>query len=94
MILITLLSIYLPNRLGVNKKWKNKYYSVEHGINSRLDEVQSSILNLKIKNINFFIKRRRTIAKKYLIPKNYKKFYTLKKGNIIINEVYKKKSSN
>ena len=32
--------------------------------------------------------------KKYLIPKNYKKFYTLKKGNIVINEIYKKRISN
>ena len=29
--------------------------------------------------------------KKYFIPKNYEKFYTLKKGNIVINEIYKKK---
>ena len=32
--------------------------------------------------------------KKYFIPKNYEKFYTLKKGNIIINEIYKKVMSN
>ena len=32
--------------------------------------------------------------KKYFIPKNYEKFYTLKKGNIIINEIYKKRISN
>jgi hypothetical protein len=28
--------------------------------------------------------------KKYLIPKNYSKFFSLKRGNIIINEIYKK----
>ena len=56
---------YGIDTLGIIKKWKNKYYSIEHGTNSRLDEIQSSILNLKIKNINFFIKRRRSIAKKY-----------------------------
>ena len=56
---------YGIDTLGITKKWKNKYYSIEHGTNSRLDEIQSSILNLKLKNINFFIKRRRLIAKKY-----------------------------
>ena len=56
---------YGIDTLGTNKKWKNKYYSIEHGTNSRLDEIQSSILNLKLKNISFFIKRRRLIAKKY-----------------------------
>ena len=28
--------------------------------------------------------------KKYFISKNYNKIFTLKKGNIIINELYKK----
>ena len=65
---------YGMDTLGTTKKWKNKYYSIEHGTNSRLDEIQSSILNLKIKNINFFIKRRRSIAKKY--------FFGLKNLNI------------
>ena len=39
---------YGIDTLGINKKWKNKYYSIDQGINSRLNEVQSSILNLKI----------------------------------------------
>jgi len=56
---------YGIDTLGVNKKWSNKYYSIEHGTNSRLDEVQASILNLKLKYINLFIKRRRAIAQKY-----------------------------
>ena len=57
---------YGIDTLGKNKKWSNKYYSIDHGTNSRLDEIQASILNLKIKYINFFIKKRRSIAKKYI----------------------------
>jgi len=56
---------YGIDTLGINKKWKNKYYSIDQGINSRLNEVQSSILNLKINKISKSIKRRREIAKKY-----------------------------
>ena len=56
---------YGINTLEKSKKWSNKYYSIDHGINSRLDEVQASILNLKLKYINFFIRKRRLIAKKY-----------------------------
>ena len=56
---------YGIDTLGINKKWSNKYYSIEHGTNSRLDEVQASILNLKLRYINFFIKKRRAIAQKY-----------------------------
>tara|TARA_B100000780_G_scaffold279086_1_gene255462 strand:+ start:3339 stop:4466 length:1128 start_codon:yes stop_codon:yes gene_type:complete len=56
---------YGIDTLGVNKKWKNKYYSIDHGINSRLSEVQSSILNLKLNKLPKSIKRRREIAKKY-----------------------------
>ena len=56
---------YGIDTLGVNKRWKNKYYSIDQGINSRLSEVQSSILNLKLTKISSSIKRRREIAKKY-----------------------------
>jgi len=51
--------------LKKNKKWSNKYYSIDHGTNSRLDEVQASILNLKLKYVNSFIRKRRLIAQKY-----------------------------
>ena len=47
-------------------EFKNKYYANEDGINSRLDEIQSSILNFKLKKTNNFINRRRQIAKIYL----------------------------
>ena len=39
---------YLKKRL-IKNKFKNKYYSNEKGYNSRLDEIQSSILNIKLK---------------------------------------------
>ena len=47
-------------------KFKNKYYSNENGVNSRLDEIQSSILNFKLKKIDAFIQRRKQIAKDYI----------------------------
>ena len=56
---------YGIDTLKKNKKWSNKYYSIDHGTNSRLDEVQASILNFKLKYINFFIRKRRFIAQKY-----------------------------
>ena len=46
-------------------KFKNKYYANEHGINSRISEVQSSILNLKLPKVNSWIKRRKKLAKLY-----------------------------
>ena len=49
-----------------NSKFKNKYYSNENGLNSRLDEIQSSILNFKLKKTKYYIKRRRQIAKIYM----------------------------
>ena len=49
-----------------NVRFKNQYYSNENGINSRLDEIQSSILNFKLKKVDGFIKRRRLLAKYYL----------------------------
>jgi len=51
----------------INKKNKffKKYYSNTHGVNSRIDEIQCSILNLKLKNVNKYIKQRRKLAEVY-----------------------------
>ena len=67
-----------------NNKFFNKYYSNISGLNSRLDEINASILNFKLKKIDIYIKKRRKIAKIYnqqlkntslLLPKiNLKKF--------------------
>jgi aminotransferase EvaB len=57
--------------LGMEKKkmssghWNGKYYAVEHGTNSRLDEVHAAILLKKLPYIDEWIDRRRAIAKKY-----------------------------
>ena len=52
---------------GSNKKNKffGKYYSNEQGINSRIDEMQLSILNIKLLKVNQFIKKRIKIANYY-----------------------------
>ena len=41
------------------------YYSEEHGINSRLDEIQAAILNFQLKKLKSNIIKRRKIAKIY-----------------------------
>ena len=40
---------------------------------------------------NYMYEKDPKISKKYLIPRNYEKVFTLKRGNIIINEIFKKK---
>lgn len=47
-------------------KFKDKYYANENGLNSRLDEIQSSILNFKLNKLDNFIKRRKKIANIYI----------------------------
>tara|TARA_B100001057_G_scaffold387712_1_gene394975 strand:- start:4133 stop:5257 length:1125 start_codon:yes stop_codon:yes gene_type:complete len=51
----------------VNKKNKffNKYYANENGLNSRIDEIQCSILNIKINYIDQFINKRIILANEY-----------------------------
>ena len=57
--------------LGMEKKkmssghWNGKYYAVEHGTNSRLDEVHAAILLTKLKYLDSWIDRRRSIAERY-----------------------------
>jgi aminotransferase EvaB len=41
------------------------YYAIEHGYNSRLDELHASILLKKLTHINSYIQRRRTLAEQY-----------------------------
>lgn len=51
-----------------NKKSKyfGKYHSIIHGTNSRLDNIQATILNIKLNYIKKWIKKRQQIAKKYI----------------------------
>jgi len=41
------------------------YYAIEHGYNSRLDELHASILLKKIKHLNNYLSRRRQLASQY-----------------------------
>ena len=46
-------------------KFYNKYYCNLNGVNSRLDEINSKILNFKLNKVENFIAKRRSIAKIY-----------------------------
>jgi len=56
---------------GMEKKkmssghWNGKYYSLEHGINSRLDELHAAILLKKLNHLDEYISARCEIAKRY-----------------------------
>ena len=47
-------------------KFKDKYYSNENGLNSRLNEIQAGILNFKLKQVDNYIKRRIHLANIYI----------------------------
>ena len=47
-------------------KFKNKYYANENGFNSRLDEIQASILNFKLNKVEDFIEKRKKLAENYI----------------------------
>ena len=57
--------------LGMERKkmssghWNGKYYAVEHGTTSRLDEVHAAILLKKLPHLDEWINRRRQIAERY-----------------------------
>ena len=46
-------------------KFYKKYYANEHGVNSRLDEIQATILNIKLKHVKSYINKRKKLAKLY-----------------------------
>jgi len=45
--------------------WNGKYYSLEHGCNSRLDELHAAILLNKLDHLEEYISRRRELACRY-----------------------------
>jgi aminotransferase EvaB len=45
--------------------WNGKYYSIEHGCNSRLDELHAAILLKKLDHLDEYIDRRRQLADRY-----------------------------
>ena len=70
----------IANNLSIGKRllrireygWDKKRKTLEHGVNSRLDEIQASILNIKFKDIEKINKKRINIANFYL--KNLKNY--------------------
>ena len=56
---------YGIDTVNKNNKFFNKYYSNINGVNSRLDEINSEILNFKLKKIDTYIKKRRILANIY-----------------------------
>lgn len=63
----------ITNKVEVERKLRRlrfygaekTYYAIEHGYNSRLDEVQAAILLTKLPHLNKYIDRRREIAALY-----------------------------
>ena len=47
-------------------RFYKKYYANENGLNSRIDEIQCTILNFKLRHINKFIEKRVFLASEYL----------------------------
>lgn len=45
--------------------WKKRYISEIHGYNSRLDEIQAAVLNVKLEYLDYDNKRRSQIARNY-----------------------------
>ena len=65
-------------------KYNNKYYSNIHGINSRISEIQASILNLKLPQVNSFINQRKKLANLYIKELKYTSLklpFEIKKNN-------------
>ncbi len=59
------LRFYGIETMGKNK-FKNKYFANENGYNSRLGEIEASILNFKLNKVDYFIKKRKSLTKIYL----------------------------
>jgi dTDP-4-amino-4,6-dideoxygalactose transaminase len=63
-------TLYALRNYGSHEKYKNIYA----GVNSRLDEIQAAMLDVKLNYLNTEIQQRREIAKMYLEEINNSKF--------------------
>ena len=91
--------------LAKNKSNKNKlkikvssYTPLSYSLLILDEKEKSSFLDMNTTNknqkflfTNYIFESNPNFEKKYSIPKNYEKIYTLKKGYIIINEIFEKK---
>ncbi len=59
------LRFYGIEQLVKKNRFAKKYYANEHGMNSRLDEIHATILNLKLLHVKNYISKRKKIAKLY-----------------------------
>ena len=59
------LRFYGIEQLVKKNKFVKKYYANEHGVNSRLDEIHATILNLKLSHVKNYISKRKKLAKLY-----------------------------
>ncbi len=76
---------YFYNKIRLLREygWKTRNNSLVHGENSRLDEIQASILNVKLDSLDNDNLKRNKIAQmynKFLVNKNIKKFPKIKKN--------------
>jgi len=59
------ITLFIQTEIAHSVETYNKYFANEEGINSRIDEIQASILNFKLSKVDQWILRRRQIAKIY-----------------------------
>ena len=59
------LRFYGIEQIVKKNKFIKKYYANEHGINSRLDEIHATILNIKLAYVKNYINKRKKLAKLY-----------------------------
>lgn len=78
------INIYKKIRKLRNLGFEKKFYYEEVGFNSRLDTIQSVILNEKIKLLNYLNRKRILIARKYFnrISNKKIKFLNYSKGSV------------
>ena len=62
---IKMIRFYGIDTVNNKNKFYNKYYSNINGVNSRLDEINSKILDFKLSKVSQFIKKRRMLADIY-----------------------------
>jgi len=81
--------------MGINNE-KKSGYAVSAGINSRMDDLQASILNFKLKKLDLYIKKRNYIAKFYNDNLDRSKFILpfIQKNNTHVYYEYVVSSSN
>ena len=83
--------IILKKDFSISASFTSNYSKLIFSSKNKINTLGTDKYDTNYILTNFYYENDPKIFSKYNIPEDYDKVYTIKRGNIIINEIYKKR---